>query len=113
MIVSGKVADSLKTLGARLREERLRRNETQQVFASRIGVSVPTLYKMEMEITGYSLATGPLHWTFSVEPKILIGCWRPRKTSLINTSGRKSPSVSALHARAANDLSHRGLDRSG
>lgn len=47
MIVSGKIADSLKALGARLREARLRRNETQQVFASRIGVSVPTLYKME------------------------------------------------------------------
>jgi len=47
MMVSGKTVDSLKALGARLREERLRRNETQQVFASRIGVSVPTLYKME------------------------------------------------------------------
>lgn len=47
MIVSGTVADRLKSLGARLREERLRRNEAQKVFASRIGVSVPTLYKME------------------------------------------------------------------
>jgi transcriptional regulator with XRE-family HTH domain len=47
MIVSGTVTDSLKSLGARLREERLRRNEAQKVFASRIGVSVPTLYKME------------------------------------------------------------------
>ncbi len=47
MIVSGSVTDSLKALGARLREERLKRNETQKVFASRIGVSVPTLYKME------------------------------------------------------------------
>ncbi len=47
MIISGSVTDSLKALGARLREERLRRNETQKVFASRIGVSVPTLYKME------------------------------------------------------------------
>ena len=47
MIVSGLVTDSLETLGTRLREERLRRNETQKVFASRIGVSVPTLYKME------------------------------------------------------------------
>ena len=46
-MVSGKTVDSLKALGERLREERLRRNETQQVFASRIGVSVPTLYKME------------------------------------------------------------------
>ncbi len=47
MITSGSVTDSLETLGARLREERLRRNETQKVFASRVGVSVPTLYKME------------------------------------------------------------------
>ncbi len=47
MMVSASVIDSLKALGARLREERLQRNETQRVFASRIGVSVPTLYKME------------------------------------------------------------------
>ena len=47
MIISGSAVDSLKALGARLREERLRRNETQKIFASRIGVSVPTLYKME------------------------------------------------------------------
>lgn len=47
MISSDKVSDSLKALGTRLREERLRRNEPQKVFASRIGVSVPTLYKME------------------------------------------------------------------
>ena len=47
MIISGPVTDNLKALGARLREQRLKRNETQKVFASRIGVSVPTLYKME------------------------------------------------------------------
>jgi len=47
VLVSDIVADSLKALGARLREERLRRNESQKVFASRIGISVPTLYKME------------------------------------------------------------------
>ncbi len=47
MLNSAKVTNSLQSLGARLREERLRRNETQRVFASRIGVSVPTLYKME------------------------------------------------------------------
>ncbi len=46
-MISVQAADSLKALGARLRAERLRRNETQQVFAARIGVSVPTLYKME------------------------------------------------------------------
>jgi transcriptional regulator with XRE-family HTH domain len=37
----------LQSLGSRLRGERLRRNETQAVFAARIGVSVPTLRKME------------------------------------------------------------------
>lgn len=47
MIAADMVSASLKALGARLREERLRRNEPQKVFASRIGVSVPTLYKME------------------------------------------------------------------
>jgi len=48
MILSDAVADSLKELGARLREERLKRNESQQVFAARIGVSRPTLNKMEV-----------------------------------------------------------------
>jgi len=47
MISPGKMSDILRSLGARLREERLGRNETQKKFASRIGVSVPTLYKME------------------------------------------------------------------
>ena len=47
MILSGDTNDRLKSLGARLRAERLRRNETQQVFASRIGVSIPSYYKME------------------------------------------------------------------
>lgn|GEM_PF-516270 len=37
----------LKALGERLRSARLRRNDTQAVFAARIGVSIPTLRKME------------------------------------------------------------------
>lgn len=41
------VGVKLKNLGSRLRNERLKRNETQAVFAARIGVSVPTLRKME------------------------------------------------------------------
>jgi transcriptional regulator with XRE-family HTH domain len=48
----------LQSLGLRLRDERLRRNETQAVFAARIGVSVPTLRKME-----------------SGDPTVLIGHW--------------------------------------
>lgn len=50
--------EKLKELGARLRNERLRRNETQAVFASRIGVSIPTLRKME-----------------SGDPGVLMGYW--------------------------------------
>lgn len=37
----------LHNLGLRLRAERLKRNESQATFAARIGVSVPTLRKME------------------------------------------------------------------
>jgi len=55
MIGSGKIFDSLKALSARLRDERLRLNETQKVFAARIGVSVPTLYKMESGNHGVTL----------------------------------------------------------
>jgi transcriptional regulator with XRE-family HTH domain len=49
---------SLHSLGSRLRDERLRRNESQAIFAARIGVSVPTLYKME-----------------SGDPSVKIGHW--------------------------------------
>ncbi|MCD4741487.1 MAG: helix-turn-helix domain-containing protein [Desulfobacteraceae bacterium] len=37
----------LKGLGRRLKKERLRRNDPQSEFAVRVGVSIPTLYKME------------------------------------------------------------------
>jgi transcriptional regulator with XRE-family HTH domain len=48
----------LKELGSRLKVEILRRNEPQAKFASRIGVSVPTLRKM---IAG--------------DPTVKIGSW--------------------------------------
>jgi transcriptional regulator with XRE-family HTH domain len=48
----------LQNLGTRLRAERLRRNEAQAKFAARIGVSVPTLRKME-----------------SGDPTVLVGYW--------------------------------------
>jgi transcriptional regulator with XRE-family HTH domain len=41
------VMGELAALGTRLKAERLQKNETQKVFAARIGVSVPTLTKME------------------------------------------------------------------
>ena len=48
----------LSELGSRLKAERLRRNEPQARFAARIGVSVPTLRKME-----------------SGDPTVQIGYW--------------------------------------
>lgn len=47
MFLSGEMTNGLRALGTRLREERLSRNESQQAFAARIGVSRPTLGKME------------------------------------------------------------------
>lgn len=52
------VDDKLKCLGSRLRAERLRRNDTQAIFAARLGISVPTLRKME-----------------SGDPRVLVGYW--------------------------------------
>lgn len=37
----------LKQLGDRLRQERIRRGDTQRVFAARLSISIPTLKKME------------------------------------------------------------------
>ncbi|MBF0229020.1 MAG: helix-turn-helix transcriptional regulator [Desulfamplus sp.] len=37
----------LKKLGKRLKQARLERNDPQKEFAFRIGISIPTLYKME------------------------------------------------------------------
>lgn len=42
------IDEKLQKLGARLRSHRLRRNDSQAIFAARIGVSVPTLRKMEV-----------------------------------------------------------------
>jgi len=63
MIYAGKTSDRLTALGTRLREERLRLNETQKVFAARIGVSVPTLYKMESG--SHRVALG--HWAEALD----------------------------------------------
>ena len=46
-MVSNISVDILSRLGARLRAERLARNEPQARFAARLGISVPTLRRME------------------------------------------------------------------
>ncbi|MEI8122216.1 MAG: helix-turn-helix transcriptional regulator [bacterium] len=53
-----RIDERLQKLGVRLRAERLRRNDTQTIFAARIGVSVPTLRKMEQG-----------------DPSVLVGYW--------------------------------------
>ncbi len=50
--------ERLNSLGLRLKTERLQRNESQKTFAARIGVSIPTLNKMERGDS--SVAIG--HW---------------------------------------------------
>ncbi len=52
------IDEKLKSLGIRLLSERLRRNESREIFAARIGVSRPTIRKME-----------------SGDSKVLIGHW--------------------------------------
>ncbi|WP_321532195.1 helix-turn-helix transcriptional regulator [uncultured Desulfuromonas sp.] len=46
-MISDQMTQKLLLLGERLRNERLKRDESQQAFATRLGVSVPTLHKME------------------------------------------------------------------
>ncbi len=53
----------LTALGARLRQERLKKNEPQAVFAARIGISVPTLHKMESGDPGVQVG----HWVTALD----------------------------------------------
>ncbi len=46
-MISENISTLLQTLGDRLRVERLARNESQTRFAARLGISVPTLRRME------------------------------------------------------------------
>ena len=46
-MVSVEYGEKLEALGLRLREARLEKNESQERFSARLGVSVPTLRKME------------------------------------------------------------------
>lgn len=48
----------LQSLGLRLRDERIRRNDSQAKFAARIGVSIPTLRKMEVGDSSVQIG----HW---------------------------------------------------
>ena len=47
--------ETLKNLGRRLKNARLELNDPQKEFAFRIGVSIPTLYKMEQGSSSVSI----------------------------------------------------------
>ncbi len=47
----------LKNIGLRLKNARLELNDPQKEFAFRIGVSIPTLYKMEQGNPSISIGT--------------------------------------------------------
>lgn len=57
MLPLNEINPSLVGLGARLRLRRLERNETQRVFAARLGVSIPTLRAMEAGETVVQVGT--------------------------------------------------------
>ena len=47
IMISFIMQERLNTLGRRLKEARLERDEPQKEFAARLGISIPTLFKME------------------------------------------------------------------
>ncbi len=57
-MISVETKEKIFQLGKRLRENRLERDEPQERFAARLGVSVPTLRKME-----------------NGDPNVKIGTW--------------------------------------
>lgn len=62
-MISDNVHEHLARLGARLRAERLARNEPQARFAARLGVSVPTLRRLEQGDSSAQIG----HWLTALE----------------------------------------------
>jgi len=80
-MVSDNIHTTLEQLGARLRAQRLLRNEPQARFAARLGVSVPTLRRLEQGDASAQVG----HWLAALE---MLGClheadaWLAPQTSL-------------------------------
>jgi transcriptional regulator with XRE-family HTH domain len=95
------VEQKLQDLGSRLRNERLRRNESQAVFAARIGVSAPTLRKMEVGdstvlIGHWATALDVLDRTGDIdvilaETEDLFAKYEKTKTPVRRRASRKAP----------------------
>lgn len=86
-MVSDKLQSSLARLGTRLRAARLARNEPQARFAARIGVSIPTLRRLEQGDPRTQIG----HWLEALE---LLG-------RLDDVGALLAPSVSLFDAAAA------------
>ncbi len=57
MFSSTEIEYALKSLGARIREARLQKGDSQQLFARRLGVSVPTLRDLEQGLPAVKVGT--------------------------------------------------------
>ena len=80
-MVSDNIHTALEQLGARLRAERLLRNEPQARFAARLGVSVPTLRRLEQGDASAQVG----HWLAALEVLGRLheaGTWLAPHTSL-------------------------------
>jgi len=86
-MISDKWQSSLVGLGVRLREARLARNEPQARFAARIGVSIPTLRRLEQGDASTQIG----HWMEALE---LLG-------RLDDVDALLAPSVSLFDAATA------------
>jgi transcriptional regulator with XRE-family HTH domain len=62
-MVSDNAHTQLTRMGARLRTERLARNESQARFAARLGISVPTLRRLEQGDASAQIG----HWLSALE----------------------------------------------
>ncbi|MFN3543489.1 MAG: helix-turn-helix domain-containing protein [Thiobacillus sp.] len=62
-MLSDYARNTLERLGARLRAQRLMRNEPQARFAARLGVSVPTLRRLEQGDASAQIG----HWLTALE----------------------------------------------
>ena len=96
-MVSDKLQDFLARLGTRLREARLARNESQARFAARIGVSIPTLRRLEQGDPSAQVG----HWLEALE---LLG-------RLDDFDALLAPSVSLFDAAAASKTRQRARRR--
>ncbi|MDP2794041.1 MAG: helix-turn-helix transcriptional regulator [Sulfurisoma sp.] len=86
MFSNDETARTLASLGARLRMARLDRGDSQAMFATRIGVSIPTLRDMEKGV-----------------PTVAVGAWMAAlwMLSRMSDADRVLEKQESLFARAA------------